>query len=100
MWRHIGQSLQGSSHLADETPCQDNHSVRVLGENSARTLVACCADGAGSAKHSELGSSIVCKAMIENAAKYFEANGGFEKLERESILERLFVWGGVLAAIG
>ena len=86
MWRHIGQSLQGSSHLADETPCQDNHSVRVLGEDGARTLVACVADGAGSARHSELGSSIVCNSMIENATKYFAANGSLENLQHETIL--------------
>lgn len=87
MWRHIGQSLQGSSHLADETPCQDNHSVRVLGEDGARTLIACVADGAGSAKHSELGSSIVCNSMIENATKHFETHGGLENLEQANVIE-------------
>jgi hypothetical protein len=61
--------------------------VRLLGEDGARTLVACVADGAGSAKHSELGSSIVCNSMIENAAKYFETKGGFEELQQQDILE-------------
>ncbi len=87
MWRHIGQSLQGSSHLTDSTPCQDNHSVRVLGEDGSRTLVACVADGAGSAKHSELGSSIVCMSMMENATKFFESNGGFDNLEFETLVK-------------
>ena len=61
--------------------------MRVLGEDGARTLVACVADGAGSAKHSELGSSIVCNSMIENAAKFFESNGGFENLEQANVIE-------------
>jgi Protein phosphatase 2C len=61
--------------------------VRLLGEDGARTLVACVADGAGSAKHSELGSSIVCNSMIENAAKFFETKGGFEDLQQQDILE-------------
>jgi hypothetical protein len=87
VWRHIGQSLQGASHLADETPCQDNHGVRVLGEDGSRTLIACVADGAGSAKHSELGSSIACNSIIENASKYFEKEGGFEDLQQRTILE-------------
>ena len=61
--------------------------MRLLGEDGARTLVACVADGAGSAKHSELGSSIVCNSMIENAAKFFETKGGFEELQQQDILE-------------
>jgi hypothetical protein len=61
--------------------------VRLLGEDGARTLVACVADGAGSAKHSELGSSIVCNSMIENATKFFETKGGFDALQQQDILE-------------
>jgi hypothetical protein len=61
--------------------------VRLLGEDGARTLVACVADGAGSAKHSELGSSIVCNSMIENATKFFETKGGFDELAQQDILE-------------
>lgn len=87
MWRHIGQSLQGSSHLADATPCQDNHGVRVFGNAAGRTLVACVADGAGSSKHSQIGSSIVCNAMIENAERHFSANGGFDRLRVGNVIE-------------
>jgi hypothetical protein len=91
VWRHIGQSLQGSSHLGDDTPCQDNHRICVLGGAEGNgdnlTLVACVADGAGSAKHSDLGSSIVCTAIIENATKYFEANGKFENLRFDDVVE-------------
>jgi len=86
VWRHIGQSLQGSSHQADETPCQDTHGVRLLGKAPPRTLVACVADGAGSAKHSEVGSSIACHSIIENAAKYFEVNGGIDNLGLEDVV--------------
>jgi hypothetical protein len=61
--------------------------VRLLGEDGARTLVACVADGAGSAKHSELGSSIVCNSMIENATKHFETHGSFDSLRQQHVLE-------------
>jgi hypothetical protein len=86
VWRHIGQSLQGSSHLGDGTPCQDSHRVCVLGDGEIPTLVACVADGAGSAKHSELGSSIVCTTIIENATKNFEENGKIEKLQFDEVV--------------
>ena len=61
--------------------------MRLLGGDGALTLVACVADGAGSAKHSEVGSSLVCNSMIENATKHFEANGSLDNLELAHALE-------------
>jgi hypothetical protein len=59
--------------------------VRVLGSDSTYTLVACVADGAGSAKHSNFGASIACDTVHENAAIHFEANGGLDRLELDDI---------------
>jgi hypothetical protein len=86
VWRHIAQSLQGSSHIADGTSCQDSNGVRLFGEDDACTLVACVADGAGSAKHSEIGSSIACTTILENAAAHFGEFGGFGSFDREDAL--------------
>jgi len=74
VWRHIAQSLQGPSHLDGNIPCQDTHAVQLLGDGQRRTLIACVADGAGSAKHSEIGSSIACQTILEHAARYLESN--------------------------
>jgi hypothetical protein len=81
VWRHIAQSLQGPSHLKDETPCQDTHRVQVIGDGASSTLIACVADGAGSAKCSDEGSAIACNTIIEKAVLYFDSNSGFEGLE-------------------
>ena len=81
MWRPIAQSLRGPSHLADGSPCQDSNCVRVFGEDSADTLVACVADGAGSAKFGEVGSSIAIAAIIDNATAHFKANHRFDDLK-------------------
>ena len=86
MWRHIAQSLQGSSHLADGTSCQDCNGVRLIGDAEASTLVACVADGAGSAKLSAVGSSIACEAIVENASTHFGEFGGFGNFSREDAL--------------
>ena len=51
-----------------------------------QTLVACVADGAGSAKFSDIGSTIACNTIVENAASYFERDGGFDNFEREDAL--------------
>jgi hypothetical protein len=87
VWRYIAQSLQGSSHIADGTCCQDSNGVCIVGENSAATLVACVADGAGSAKHSDEGSRIACNTVVENAAAYFGEKGGLDGFEREQALQ-------------
>lgn len=83
MWRHIAQSLQGSSHTAEGTPCQDNARVRVLGSGDAAALVACVADGAGTAAHSSEGSQLACEAVIENAAKFFESHGSWNVFDEK-----------------
>jgi hypothetical protein len=88
VWRHIAQSLQGSSHLADGTTCQDSHIVRLLGDGPTRTLVACVADGAGSAQFASSGATIACDTILENAVAHFEARGSqFDDLRRGDILQ-------------
>jgi hypothetical protein len=88
VWRHIAQSLQGPSHLADGTACQDSNVVRLLGKGPTGTLVACVADGAGSARFSDTGATIACNTILERAAAHFEAHGGqFDSLERDDVLQ-------------
>jgi len=82
VWRHIAQSLQGPSHIADGTCCQDCNGVCLLGKNAASTLVACVADGAGSARFANLGSTIACESIIDNAATYFNDHGTFDNFDR------------------
>ena len=86
MWRRIAQSLQGSSHAADDSPCQDSFSLRVLGDEANHTFLACVADGAGSAEHSEVGSAIVCNTIVECAEAFLVAGGQLENLARQDVL--------------
>lgn len=86
MWRSIAQSLQGPSHLADNSPCQDCNNVQVFGDAPGQTLVACIADGAGSAKLSQEGSSIACDTIAEHAKAHFEAHARLDNLERNDII--------------
>ena len=91
MWRHVAQSLQGPSHQSDGTPCQDSHLVRVLssaaGDSDApQTIIACVADGAGSAKFSDIGSALVCEAIVDDAEAHLEAHGNFNTLQLDTVL--------------
>jgi Protein phosphatase 2C len=86
VWRHIAQSLQGPSHTADGTVCQDRNSVCVFRDHLTSTLVACVADGAGSAKFADIGSTIACDAIVKNAAAYFHDHGDFDNLDRDEAI--------------
>lgn len=86
MWRHVAQSLQGPSHAAAGTVCQDSHLVHVLGEAAAQTMIACSADGAGSAKHSDIGSKLVCEVIVDKATQHYESHGNFNQLQRADII--------------
>jgi hypothetical protein len=65
MWKLVYGSATGTSHLRSGQPCQDYCAGSVAGS----TLVAACADGAGSAELSHLGSKVAVEFFMENAAE-------------------------------
>lgn len=63
--------------------------MRVLGEGDAECLVACVADGAGSAKHSDLGSAEACRKILELVTAYHTAHQGLGSLRFEDARDML-----------
>lgn len=61
MWKIVCGSVQGTSHVESGLPCQDYCVGTIVG----RTLVTACADGAGSAEFSQLGSKAAVDGFIE-----------------------------------
>jgi len=49
-------------------------------------MIACVADGAGSAKHSAVGSALACESIADSAEKYLELHGDFNKLQLDIVL--------------
>lgn len=86
-WRYVVRSVVGASHTADDTPCQDSSRVRVLEGKAAGTLVACVADGAGSAKHSAVGSLAACNAIVECVDAYLAAEDSISAASRETVIQ-------------
>jgi serine/threonine protein phosphatase PrpC len=86
VWRHIAESARGDSHLADDSPCQDSSRVVVLGRGDDEALVACVADGAGSARYSAIGSATAADSIIESATAHFERYGSFANLATDDII--------------
>ncbi|MDZ4688924.1 MAG: PP2C family serine/threonine-protein phosphatase [Planctomycetaceae bacterium] len=64
MWKLVFGSVQGTSHVQSGMPCQDYCAGAVAGT----TLVAACADGAGSAELSQLGSKAAVDRFMEVAS--------------------------------
>lgn len=64
MWKLVFGSVQGTSHVQSGLPCQDY----CAGSIAATTLVAACADGAGSAELSQLGSKAAVDRFMEVAS--------------------------------
>ncbi|MDB5352854.1 MAG: Protein phosphatase [Planctomycetota bacterium] len=63
MWKIVVGSVQGTSHVQSGKPCQDYCAGSVIGT----TAVAACADGAGSAELSHLGSKAAVECFMEVA---------------------------------
>ena len=49
-------------------------------------MIACAADGAGSAKHSDVGSALVCESVADAATEYLESRKDLLKLQHKDIL--------------
>ncbi|MDP6039387.1 MAG: PP2C family serine/threonine-protein phosphatase [Candidatus Latescibacteria bacterium] len=61
-WKISATSVCGSSHEKLDLPCQDAHFWTVRSDG---ILLAAVADGAGSAKHSDVGAKIASQAAVE-----------------------------------
>jgi Protein phosphatase 2C len=86
VWRQIAQSLQGPSHVARSSPCQDNHLLKLRGREQDQILIACVADGAGSSKYGGVGSEITCESIAQSADSFLDAGGQLGDLTRDDVL--------------
>ncbi len=62
-WTVCAASVTGTSHVRSGLPCQDSSSYRVMDG----ILVAAVADGAGSAKMSDVGSALAVETSVKTA---------------------------------
>ncbi|RCS56092.1 protein phosphatase 2C domain-containing protein [Bremerella cremea] len=65
MWKVVFDSVIGKSHVNSGLPCQDACRVVNLESELDRLLVACVADGAGSASHSDEGATLACDTFVK-----------------------------------
>ncbi len=68
MWRAIGKSVVGTSHLKGQLPCQDYSDYLRCQIGGEPVLIVGVSDGAGSATFSHLGSQEAVSALLRQAA--------------------------------
>ena len=59
-WKAVARSAVGTSHLKQQMPCQDYGGCKVLND----VILGVVADGAGSAKHADIGAKLVVKTVL------------------------------------
>ena len=72
-WKVIAASVQGTSHLKTDKPCQDASYSRIL---PGSLLIGAVADGAGSARFSDEGAQIAVKRAVDTVADAVQLNVG------------------------
>jgi hypothetical protein len=72
-WTWVGTRSTGTSHLRSGKGCDDFGACVELSCISDPVLIAIASDGAGSARHSSIGSWIAVRAFIQNAVRFLES---------------------------
>jgi hypothetical protein len=86
-WRVVGASVQGTSHLKRDVPCQDAHAYRCLAGGVALLAVA---DGAGSAERSHQGAQWAVDRAIAGLEAALEQALPQDETAWESLLVDVF----------
>ncbi len=76
IWKAIGKSATGTSHIAADKGCDDSICYKIITDNYNNEVLICCAsDGAGSAKYSDWASTYTTITFIERLTE--NINQGF-----------------------
>jgi len=81
-WRIAKAVVEGTSHAASGAPCQDYADISELKTGNGPVLLAVVSDGAGSAAHSDVGSQLATKTVLDLIEMHFEAGGSIETIDR------------------
>lgn len=93
-WRFLSESVRGTSHVKDDLPCQDYAVVRETWLAGESLLIAVCADGAGSAKHSEIAARMACEkslAVIQRSVRRLSRRGVDETALSDEDVKKWFL---------
>ena len=76
IWRYIFASTIGTSHINSSGVCQDASVCDVhWAPDDSPILIALASDGAGSALHAEIGSSVICDHFLTEFKTFLNGGG-------------------------
>ena len=90
-WTIVGTSVIGNSHISMNLPCQDSNKYVYIKQGWG---IAITSDGAGSAKHSDVGSRIV----VERGIHYFQSVIEQKKWIENNVLPTEAEWTSIAYA--
>ena len=64
-WQICGSSTQGTTHIASGLPCQDSNKHKSIHTKLGNYMILVASDGCGTAKHSNIGSSIITSEVTD-----------------------------------
>ncbi len=82
MWRYLAESVLGTSHERSNTSCQDSHKITNYTVAGKDYLILACSDGAGSASHSDLGSSLACEVAIAEVCRFLDTEAALATVDQ------------------
>lgn len=89
-WRAIARSSIGTSHKKHQLPCQDYGKYIISKQN---LILGAVADGAGSAKHSDVGAKLAVETALQNLYWFHRLSGHWQSDSKplcEAIARELF----------
>jgi hypothetical protein len=86
MWKLLFTNVAGAAHGREGQPCQDSCRVRLKAQHARSLLLAACADGAGSAPHSDDGARLACRTLVAMAAAELADGAGAAQVDRAAAL--------------
>jgi serine/threonine protein phosphatase PrpC len=93
MLGYYNLSLQGTSHKANDTVCQDSSHIQILKNGWA---VAVVADGLGSAKYSDVGAYLAVNTVVEHITAHCPDKWNIKKIT--SVLKEAYnkAWDSIV----
>jgi hypothetical protein len=82
MWKLLFQSVRGTAHERQQQPCQDSCQARL----HVGTLLLACADGAGCARHADVGARLACLVGLKIAQEDLHDGLTVDCIERDTML--------------
>jgi hypothetical protein len=86
MWKLLAQSVAGSSHERLSQPCQDVCATMCESVSDETVLLLACADGAGSARFSDIGAASACEISVGRALLDLREGLPVAAIERDTVI--------------